>query len=171
MKNRTVPKQQAPDMNVLINSYGNSLLRMCYLYLHDMQLAEDAVQETYIKVYQNWSTFQGESSEKTWITKIAMNVCNSMRRNQWYKYMIPSYDIYEADESYQEDQFCDDTVVSAIYHLKPKYREIVLLFYYQEMKAKEIAAMKGISESAVTVRLSRAREQLKQSLKGWYFNE
>ncbi len=171
MREIAVPNQNAPDMKQLIDSYGNSLLRMCYLYLHDMQLAEDAVQETYIKVYKNWNTFRGEASEKTWITKIAMNVCNSMRRTQWYRNMFFSYDVPFKEGIYDEEHFCDDTVINAIYQLKPKYREIILLFYYQEMKVKEIADFKGISESAVTVRLTRAREQLKQPLKGWYFNE
>ena len=69
------------------------------------------------------------------------------------------------------DKVFDDTVINAVCSLKPKYKEVILLFYYQEMKAKDIANILNISESAVTVRLTRAREQLKKSLKGWYFDE
>jgi RNA polymerase sigma-70 factor (ECF subfamily) len=70
-------------MQRLIDEYGNSLLRMCYLYFHDLQLAEDAVQDTYIKVYQNRDKFKGACSEKTWITGIAINVCKShLRRSR-----------------------------------------------------------------------------------------
>ena len=54
-----------PDIQRMINEYGNSLLRMCLLYLHDIHLAEDAVQETFIKVYQNWDKIKGNCSEKT----------------------------------------------------------------------------------------------------------
>ncbi|MEA4986879.1 MAG: sigma-70 region 4 domain-containing protein, partial [Anaerovorax sp.] len=74
-------------------------------------------------------------------------------------------------EPYYEDKIKDDTVLNEISKLKPKYREVILLFYYQELKVKEIVAALNITESAVTVRLSRAREQLKKSLKGWYFDE
>lgn len=158
-----------PDMQRLINEYGNNLLRMCYLYLQDLQLAEDAVQDTYLKVYQNWNQFKGSSSEKTWITSIAINICKSHLRSRWYKNLLFRSELKQ--ETYHEDRIKDDTVLNEIKELRPKYREVILLFYYQEMKSKEIAAALGITESAVTVRLSRAREQLKKALKGWYFNE
>lgn len=160
-----------PDLKRLLDSYGNDILRICYLYLHDMQLAEDAVQETYIKVYKNWNQFKGEAAEKTWITKIAMNVCNSMRRSKWYQVTRQAAGLDNGNEISYDEQLRDDTVLQAIYQLKPKYKEVIILFYYEEMKGKEIAKCLGIGESTVTVRLSRARAILKQSLKGWYFNE
>ena len=162
-------QNSVPDMQRLINEYGNSLLRMCFLYLHDIQLAEDAVQETYIKVYRNWKKFKGDSSEKTWITRIAINTCRSQLRSSYMKNLVLSEDI-AAEPSY-EDKINDDTVLNAVSDLETKYREVILLFYYQELKVKEIAGILGISESAVTVRLSRARNQLKITLKGWYFDE
>lgn len=157
-----------PDLEQLIRDYGDGLLRMCLLYLHDYQLAEDAVQETYIKAYQGWHAFRGQSSEKTWLMKIAINVCRSQLRGGWYRRVFPRE--LAREEGY-EQVFPDDTVCDAIAALRPKYREAVLLFYYQELKASEIASILGISESAVTVRLSRARRELKQTLKGWYFDE
>lgn len=57
----------------LINQYGNSILRMCYMYLKDYQLAEDVTQETFLQVYEKYETFENRSSEKTWITRIAIN--------------------------------------------------------------------------------------------------
>ena len=57
----------------LVNRYQEPILRMCYLYLRDKTLAEDAVQETFLKVYRTMDTFRGECSEKTWIVRIAMH--------------------------------------------------------------------------------------------------
>lgn len=169
MKESLVPNQEMPDMQRLISEHGNHLLRMCYLYLHDLQLAEDAVQETYIKMYKNWGSFRKDCSEKTWITAIAINVCKSYLRSSWYRqWRLPANQDYEP--SY-EDKIRDDTVLKEIAKLKPKYREVILLFYYEQLKVKEIAHILHITESAVTVRLARARKQLKISLKGWYFNE
>lgn len=170
MKKGLVSPRTIPDMERLLNSYGDDILRLCYLYLNDMQLAEDAVQETYIKVYKNWYQFKGEASEKTWITKIAINTCNSMRKSKWFQVSRQAVSLDDSVKSYAEQQM-DDTVMQAIYRLKPKYREVIILFYYEEMKGKEIAKCLGIGESTVSVRLSRARAILKQSLKGWYFNE
>lgn len=55
-----------------------------------------------------------------------------------------------------------------IMNLKPKYKEVILLFYYQDMKISEIARVLDAPESTVSVRLKRAREQLKKRLEGWY---
>lgn len=173
MSRQTDEQQKNIDMEKLIDLYGDELLRLCYLYLHDMQLAEDAVQEIYIKVYQGYQKFQGKSQEKTWITRIAINVCKSYLRSPW-KQKIFYGDIetvWNENGKQQEMEIKDDTVIRAIYQLKPKYREVILLFYYQELKVAEIAQILGVSVSAVTVRLTRAREQLKSRLKGWYFDE
>ena len=64
----------------------------------------------------------------------------------------------------------DDTLVRAVQALPPKYREVVILYYYQEWRAWEIAQRLHIPVSTVTVRLSRARGMLKEKLKGWYYD-
>lgn len=69
----------------LINQYGNSILRMCYMYLKDYQLAEDVTQETFLQVYEKYETFENRSSEKTWITRIAINRCKNCMRTHWFK--------------------------------------------------------------------------------------
>ena len=61
------------NLERLINEYGDSLLRMCYLHLKDYHLAEDAVQETFIKAMRSYDSFGHRSSEKTWIMRIAIN--------------------------------------------------------------------------------------------------
>lgn len=66
----------------MIRDYGDALLRTCYLYLKDYHLAEDAVQETFIKAMKHYGGFRHRSDEKTWLTRIAINCCkNMMRKN------------------------------------------------------------------------------------------
>lgn len=55
--------------------------------------------------------------------------------------------------------------------LPPKYRAVVILYYYEELDSGEIAKMLGLSVSAVTMRLSRARQKLKGRLEGWYYDK
>lgn len=165
----SVPNENEQKLKELIDQYGDGLLRMCFLYLHDMQLAEDALQDTYVKIYKNLDKFRGNSSEKTWVTRIAINVCKSYLRKPWYKNLSFLEDF--SNEPQTADVINDDTVLKAISELKPKYREVVLLYYYREIKLKDIAEILKISESAAAVRLSRARDRLKISLKEWYFDE
>lgn len=161
---------EKPDMCRLINEYGDSILRMCYLYLRDVDLAEDAVQETYMKVYEKWGQFRGDCSEKTWITSIAVNVCKSQRRSNWFKNRLHQTEA-GSEQGEEDSPIWDDSLLQEIVGLSPKYREVILLFYYQELKIKEIATALHISQSTVSVRLNRARQQLKKSLKGWYYDE
>lgn len=71
------------DLERVITEYGDSLLRMCFLYLKDIHLAEDAVQDTLIKAYLNYGKFRKDSSEKTWIVRIGINVCKNYLRSSW----------------------------------------------------------------------------------------
>ena len=178
MNNNTVPhniQNNQKEIERMINEYGDSLLRMCCLYMGNMPSAEDALQETYIRAFKNLDRFRHQCSEKTWLTGIAINVCRSLIRSEGIrrKHIISPENELNLEQIPQDEGseiIYDDTVLREIHKLKPKYREVVLMYYYQEMKAKEIADILGISESAVTVRLSRAREQLKEKLSEWYYD-
>ncbi len=63
----------------MVAQYEVSLLRTCYMYLRDRELAEDATQEAFLKAYKALPTFRGECSEKTWLMRIAMNTCRDMK--------------------------------------------------------------------------------------------
>jgi len=155
----------------LIKEYGDSMLRMCYIYLKDYHLAEDVVQETFLQVYNNYDSFRQQSSVKTWITRIAVNLCKNQMRTRWFSVKKEEeFPILSYTEDY--DGVIDrEQLLTAIGNLRPKYREAVLLFYYQELSIKEIAGLLNKKESTVKVRLKRAREQLKQELKEDYFYE
>ncbi|MCI8556939.1 MAG: sigma-70 family RNA polymerase sigma factor [Lachnospiraceae bacterium] len=155
----------------LIKEYGDSILRMCYIYLKDYHLAEDVVQETFLQVYNNYDSFRQQSSVKTWITRIAVNLCKNQMRTRWFSVKKEEeFPILSYTEDY--DGVIDrEQLLTAIGNLRPKYREAVLLFYYQELSIKEIAGLLNKKESTVKVRLKRAREQLKQELKEDYFYE
>ena len=68
------------ELERLVLQYQQPLLRTCFLYLRDRALAEDAVQETFLKAYRSLASFRGECSEKTWLMKIAINTCCDLRR-------------------------------------------------------------------------------------------
>ena len=69
------------NIEEMIARYGGEILRLCLLYLGDRQLAEDAFQETFVKAWKGRDAFRGESSEKTWLSRIAVNTCRDMLRS------------------------------------------------------------------------------------------
>ena len=154
----------------LIDDWGDRLLRLCTLYLGDVHLAEDAVQETLLQAWRNADRFRGGGSEITWITRIAINVCKSYLRSPWKRRRAPAEELDKLLAPADDPQV-DDTLPRAIMALPRPYREVIILHYYQELKAREIADILHINVSIVTARLSRARNMLRESLKGWYYDE
>ena len=159
------------ELERLMEQYGSSLLRMCALYLKDADLAQDAVQETFIRAYRHIEDYRGESSERTWLTAIAINVSRDMLRTAWFRHQSRSTDIDTLPEKPAEFEFPDNTVLTEVMHLPAKYREVVLLRYYEGLKLKEVASALGLSDGRVRSRLNRANELLRDRLKEWYFNE
>ena len=164
-------RADAEDIKRMMTLYGRALLRMCYVYLRDTALAEDAVQDTFFKAYLHYGTFSGLSSEKTWLTQIAINTCRSTLRKPWWKHVDRSKSLENLPVPAHECDPQDGEVLQAVMRLTEKYRSIVLLYYYQELRADEIAQILSIAPSTVFVRLKRAREKLRSQLEGWYFNE
>ena len=146
-----------------IEEYGNMLLRMCYLYLHDAALAEDAVQETFLKAWKKRNMFQGKSSEKSWLTAIAMNTCRDMLRSTWFKHVdrhVTPEDLPQGGIGEEKD----DRITVELMNLPEKIRKVIVMHYYAGMRTEEIAKAFGISRSAVIMRLKRGREKLKTLL-------
>ena len=155
----------------LVNEHQTSLLRMCYLMLHDSGLAEDAVQETFVKAYRALSAFRGTSSLRTWLMRIAINTCRDMQRGSWLKHLsrtVTLDQLAEPSESFPEDELA---VNMEIARLPMKLREAVLLYYYQNMGIEEVAEALGIAVSSASERLKRAKEKLRYAMKEEYFNE
>lgn len=148
----------------LVEMYQTPLLRMCCLYLRDAALAEDAVQETFVKVYRHLDDFRGDCSEKTWVMRIAMNTCHDLRRSGWFRLMDRRYTPDMLPEAGTNCTAEDDTLITAVMQLPIKLREVVLLYYYQGMTTTEIADALGLSQSSVSGRLKRAQDKLRDAL-------
>lgn len=148
----------------LVNQYQGTLLRMCYVYLRDQELAKDAVQETFLKAYRGLSTFRSESSVKTWLIQIAINTCKSMKRSAWWRYIdrrVTPEDIPQTVMMTEED---DMDVMCDIIQLPSNLKEVIMLYYWQEMNVTEIAQALGVSQSTVSRRLKHARNRLHDML-------
>ena len=148
--------------------YERSLVRMCYAYLGDHSLAEDAVQETFVKAYKGYHTFRSDADEKTWLMRIAINTCKDLRRSAWLRHIDLQTALDDLPESTEPFSAQDDTLTHAVMALKPRLREAVLLHYYQGMSAPEAARALGISRAAVYSRLDKARAALREALGEWY---
>ena len=158
------------ELDRLMEQYGSSLLRMSAIYLKDADLAQDAVQETFIKAYRHMNDYRGDSSEKTWLTTICVNTCRDILRTAWFRH-ISRMDLDTLPEKPAEFEFPDNTVLTEVMRLPAKYREVILLRYYEGMKLKEVSSALGLSDGKLRTRLNKANAILRHRLKEWYYDE
>lgn len=157
------------EIERLIERYGNDVLRISYMYLKDYQRAEDAFQEVFLKAFRKYHYFKGQSSEKTWLLSITFNVCKDILRTSWIRRVIPGHkDEYHSAVTDIEESIVkkdeDSQLFQQVLSLPSPYKEVVILYYYQEFDTGAIANILGIAEGTVRSRLYRAREKIKAEM-------
>ena len=160
------PDSKETRIERMVTLYQLPLLRLCIMYLHDEEQAKDAVQETFIKAYRNLDSFRNDASEKTWLTRIAINTCKNMYRSAWFRHMDRSMTLDMIAERPAPADEHDDELTTAIMNLPVKLREAALICWLQGMTYDEAADMLGISRQAVGSRLNRARRKLRFAMEG-----
>ena len=141
-----------------LSQYGDLINRTCCLILGDRALAEDATQETFIRAWKSMAQYKGDASPKTWLTKIAINVCRNMRRTAWFRRHDRSVTPEDLPLSVPAE---DRTLLLTVQQMPEKFRQVVILRYYQGMSLDECARVLGISRSTAHHRLQKALTQLR----------
>ncbi len=143
-----------------VNEYGNSILRLAYSYLHNMQDAEDVLQDTLIKLISKGPEFENSMHEKAWLLRVAGNISkNKLISNRIH--MTDELDDELTAENREDLSFVWDAVKS----LPVQYRETVHLFYYEGYSTEEIASILKKNDATVRSDLRRARIRLREILK------
>lgn len=161
----------------LIDSYGTDVLHLAYFYVKDRALAEDIFQDVFTRVYLSLPRFRGESSPKTWIVRITINQCRDRLRSWSLRNVLPLGESVlglapEIDSTEDEALAAVDreAMLHAIMQLPVEFREVVLLYYYEQMDVREAAQALSLSVGTVKSRLYRARQRLKLILaEGGFF--
>ena len=144
-----------PDADKLFCEYRDDVYRLAVSYTRSHQEAEDVCQTVFLKLLEADAITPGK--EKAWLMQVTANQCRSLLRSAWWNRTAP------LDETLPASEPSWDTRQS-ILALKPKYRVVLYLHYYEGYTTNEMAALLKISRTAVTTRLSRAREQLRRLL-------
>lgn len=148
---------------VLLDTYGNQILRLAYSYLHNLDDAEEVLQDTLIQYWNKGPAFENKAHEKAWLLRVAANL--SKNRIAYNK--VRSTD--ELKETLAAEQREDLSFVwEAVKELPVKYREVIHLFYYEGLSTAQIAAVLQQKESTVRSHLMRGRDKLKTILKEGY---
>lgn len=159
-----------------VAAYGDDVLKLAYFYLKDRQLAEDVFQETFTRAFTQLDRFRGEAAAKTWLYRIAVNLCRDRLRS-WSarNLLLLGADLLRriTDGGGTEESALAavdaDWLLRAVLQLPPEYREVVVLVYYEGMDLGDVAQALDLPPGTVRSRLHRARGKLRQMLLkgGW----
>ena len=145
----------------LMQAWEIPIRRMCCVYLRDEEMARDAAQETVLKAYRKIGDFRGESSEQTWLMRIAINTCRDMRKAAWYRYIDRRVTLDKLPEPVSEASWERTDLALDVMKLPPRLLDVVLLHFYQGMTVREVGAALGVPYQTVTSRLKAACKKLR----------
>ncbi len=147
--------------------HGDYLLRVVYALVKEKTKAEDIVQEVFIQYYIHIDEFEHRSSVKTYLYRIAINRCHNLFKSWHYRKLELSCQVGQLLVSLQntEEQVLHEELSEELKRLinclPLKYKEVIWLFYYAEMKVSEVGEVLGCSVNTVKTRLARARKLVK----------
>lgn len=146
----------------IASKYMNAIYKVAINACKNKADAEDVVQNTFIKLWKQDKEFKDEEHVRKWLIRVAINECNSLFRTPWKKRVVSLDEVEGISFSTPEKT----ELFYALQKLNQKEREIVHLYYYEEYGIREISEIMEMSETAVQTRLYRARNKLREELKG-----
>ncbi|WP_223589008.1 sigma-70 family RNA polymerase sigma factor [Neobacillus bataviensis] len=162
------------QLQQLMEEYGDMVMRLAYTYLKQREVAEDISQEVFISCYKNLETFQNNSTYKTWLYRITVNKCKDYFRSWSYKnirYQDLFRSVFKSGDKSVESNVVDkenqEMIFEQVLSLPIKFREVIILHYYEELSINEISILLEINSNTVKTRLHRGRHLLGSFLKEW----
>ena len=144
----------------LVNTYETTLYRAALAILGDAHEAGDAVQDAFLRCLEKAPDFESPAHARAWLLRVTVNGCKSRLRARKRRGTAELLDAYPAPDPDSRE------VLEAVLALPPKQRAAVHLHYYEGYTTDEIAAILGQRPGTVRSHLSRARQALKEQLKG-----
>ena len=145
-----------------VKAYINMLYRVAFNYLKSKEDSEDAIQNTFIRLYHCKKGFKSEEHLKAWLIRVTVNESKRMINNNKKHAAVDIEKV--AHELYADETTKSDFSIELM-KLNPTYSTVLYLYYYEGYKAEEIARLLSKTPAAINLILSRARKQLRERLK------
>lgn len=155
-------KQQEEQFNLLYQQYAGSIRKLCLGYTGDAMLAEDLLQETFVKVWNNMHKFRGEAAWGTWIYRIAANTCLGQLRKKQEKFTDADENKLHAIPDHDDQK---EQQVQLLYRCISRLAEtdrLIISLVLEDKPYPEIAAITGVTENHLRVKIHRIKKQLSE---------
>lgn len=150
------------ELNRLMDAYSGILIGVCRLILKDDALAQDMTQETFLKAWTRGDFQKG--NEKAWLVRVAVNLCHDYHRSRWWRHIDRKTPVDAIQIAAQEEK--NGEIIDLVKKLPIREREIVILRFWNDCSADQIAETLGISRASVYRHLEKAKQHLKLEMEG-----
>lgn len=157
------------DMEEAVRRYSDMVYRLAFLNTQNKFDAEDVFQEVFLKLFRYKESIQSEEHLKAWLIRVTINQCRSVMMTKKRRHMVPLETVELAAAETEADTYSE--VYELVCSLPDKYRQVIHLYYYEELSIKEIAEILGKKEGTIKTRLARARKVLNHKLEGGFSDE
>ena len=147
----------------ILDTYGDTILRYAYSYLHNRSDTEEVLQDTLIQFLKTRAVFESDEHEKAWLLRVAGNLCKNRLK---YNSLRQTDELREELIAEQREDL--SFIWDAVQALPVQYREVIHLFYREGYSTREISQILGRKEATIRSDLSRGRGKLKELLKEAY---
>ncbi len=163
-------KRYTEAFELVLAQYQNKVFRLAYSILGNRELAEDAAQEIFVRIWRALPGYRGLSSVSTWIYSIARNTCLTALKNGSVRRALsldePQVrDAFEARQLARRDEFRGPDLAYLVSQLPEKYRQVNTLFYMEERSYEEVARMLDLPLGTVKTYLHRAKKELAAAMR------
>lgn len=146
-----------------IERYGDMVRRLCLVHLKNPADTEDIFQNVFLKYVLSPVVFESPEHEKAWLIRVTLNACKDLVKSFFRSRTVPLEELLDQPAPLSEER---REVLEAVLALPQKYRDAVYLHYYEGYTAAEIGKLLGKNTNTVYTLLTRAREQLRETLGG-----
>lgn len=164
-----LPLRAGGEMDSIIDRYQDTIYGLALARTGNRADADDVFQEVFIAYYQSGMVFRSEEHRKAWLLRTTVNQSRRVTSSSYRRKTVPLSEREDTPVLFREPE--ENRVWEALQDLAEDYRLPIYLFYFQELSTQEIAKVLAIRPGTVRMRLSRGREQLREKLKGDYFDE
>ncbi|MFI8685748.1 sigma-70 family RNA polymerase sigma factor [Rossellomorea sp. NPDC077527] len=161
-------------LEIIMDEYGERLTKLAYNYVKDWNLAEDIVQDVFVTCYRHYEKIDEILSFKAWIYRLVINRAKDVLKSSAFKRVVMNSSLFSrftSNEPLPEMSVLkrseEEILSRSVLDLPVKYREVIILYYYEECNIDEIRELLGLNRNTIKTRLSRGRSKLKNMMERW----
>ncbi|MCR8848496.1 sigma-70 family RNA polymerase sigma factor [Rossellomorea sp. SC111] len=161
-------------LETIMDESGERLTKLAYNYVKDWSLAEDIVQDVFVTCFRHYEKIDEITSFKAWIYRLVINRAKDVLKSSAFKRVVMNsslYSLFTSKEPLPEMSLVkrseEEILSRSVLDLPVKYREVIILYYYEECSISEMVNVLGMNVNTIKTRLNRGRNKLKNRMERW----